>query len=233
MSRNFSSSNPNPARGGIRVTGFARLSLVILTLVAITSLAFAALAPFSSPSEPVATERKREARFAVEIHKPDSPPLVEIGLNDENGNPITATCATCHANREPDPSVRTVEDLKSFHRELVIDHGKLSCFSCHNSADYSSLKLADGTRVEFTEVMQLCAQCHGPQMKDYENGVHGGMVGHWDLSRGPQQKNNCVDCHRPHAPQFPRMIPTFKPDDRFLDKHVPPVPESAPDLIHE
>ena len=86
--------------------------------------------------------------------------------------------------------------------------------------DYDSLKLADGTRVEFTEVMTLCAQCHGQQMKDYEHGAHGGMNGYWDRSRGPQTKNNCVDCHNPHAPQFPKMQPTFKPRDRFLEKET-------------
>ncbi|MFT7633353.1 MAG: formate-dependent nitrite reductase cytochrome c552 subunit, partial [Mariniblastus sp.] len=74
----------------------------------------------------------------------------------------------------------------------------------------------DGTKVEFTDVMTLCAQCHGPQMTDYEHGAHGGMNGHWDLNRGPQTKNNCVDCHQPHAPKFPKMQPTFKPRDRFL-----------------
>ena len=96
-------------------------------------------------------------------------------------------------------------------------HG-YSCLSCHNSEDYDALKLADGSRVEFTEVMTLCAQCHGPETRDYEHGAHGGMNGFWDLTRGPRTKNNCVDCHNPHSPAFLPMQPTFKPRDRFLKK---------------
>ena len=79
-----------------------------------------------------------------------------------------------------------------------------------------ALRLADGTRLDFPDVMTLCAQCHGPQMTDYGHGAHGGMTGFWDKSRGPQEKLNCIDCHLPHTPQFPKMQPTFKPKDRFL-----------------
>ncbi|APZ93881.1 Doubled CXXCH motif (Paired_CXXCH_1) [Fuerstiella marisgermanici] len=101
---------------------------------------------------------------------------------------------------------------------MKFDHGKISCLSCHNAEDYDALKLADGSRIEFSDVMTLCGQCHGPQMRDYEHNVHGGMTGHWNLAWGPREKNNCVDCHNPHSPQFPKMQPTFKPRDRFLEK---------------
>ncbi|WP_339909455.1 cytochrome c3 family protein [Symmachiella dynata] len=106
--------------------------------------------------------------------------------------------------------------MDEFHGGMAFSHGAVSCLSCHNDQDYDALKLADGRRVEFTEVMTLCAQCHGPQMIAYQHGAHGGMTGHWDLTRGPQVKNNCIDCHNPHSPQFPKMQPTFKPRDRFL-----------------
>lgn len=156
-------------------------------------------------------------RFAVSIRKPEGPPRVITGLTDLHGNPVTAACSTCHSTRKPNSTNRTAQDLNEFHGNLKISHGAISCLSCHNGEDYDALKLADGRRLEFTEVMTLCAQCHGPQMKAYEHGAHGGMTGHWDLSRGPQVKNNCVDCHNPHAPQFPKMQPTFKPKDRFLE----------------
>ena len=125
------------------------------------------------------------------------------------------SCATCHATRKPNFDNKTVTDLNEFHNDLPFSHGTISCLSCHNSEDYSALKLADGSRVEFSDVMTLCAQCHGPQMRDYQHGAHGGMNGHWDLSRGPQMKNNCIDCHDPHAPSYPKMIVGFKPKDRF------------------
>jgi formate-dependent nitrite reductase cytochrome c552 subunit len=66
------------------------------------------------------------------------------------------------------------------------------------------------------EAMRLCAQCHGPQYRDYKRGSHGGMTGHWDLSRGERTRNNCVDCHDPHAPAYPGTTPVLPPRDRYL-----------------
>jgi hypothetical protein len=67
-----------------------------------------------------------------------------------------------------------------------------------------------------TDAMTLCAQCHGPQFRDYQNGSHGGMNGHWDLSRGPRLRNHCVDCHDPHVPQVLPVHPAPGPKDRFF-----------------
>ena len=169
-------------------------------------------------SQPAATKPAPATRFAVQIRKPSGPPRVETDVKDAHGNLVTVACVTCHATRQPNHENKAVKQLDEFHVGLPFAHGSVNCLSCHNSNDYDSLKLADGTRVEFTGVMTLCAQCHGPQMKDYLHGAHGGMNGYWDLTRGPQLKNNCVDCHNPHSPQFPKMRPTFKPKDRFLEK---------------
>lgn len=157
------------------------------------------------------------ASFPVEIRRPAGPPQVDTGLKDVHGNSVMVSCATCHATRTPNAENRRPEDLDEFHVGLSLVHGQVACLSCHNSNDYESLKLADGSRVEFTDVMTLCAQCHGTQMTDYEHNAHGGMNGYWDLSRGPQTKNNCIDCHNPHRPKFPKMNPGFKPRDRFLE----------------
>jgi len=156
--------------------------------------------------------------FSVEIRKPSGPPRVVTGLSDVDGNEVTVACSTCHTTRQPNHQNKTARDLDEFHGGTVFSHGTVSCLSCHNERDYDALKLADGSRVEFSEVMTLCAQCHGPQMKAYEHGAHGGMNGYWDLTRGPRTKNNCIDCHNPHRPQFPKMQPMFKPKDRFLDE---------------
>ena len=175
----------------------------------------------------VATQRFRDdsgtdaiapaTHFSVEIRKPAGPPRVVTGLRDGDGNVVTMTCSTCHTTRQPNHQNRNASDLDEFHGGTVFSHGTVSCLSCHNESDYDALKLADGSRVEFSEVMTLCAQCHGPQMKAYEHGAHGGMNGYWDLTRGPRTKNNCIDCHNPHMPRFPKMQPTFKPRDRFLE----------------
>jgi len=164
-----------------------------------------------------ATSARSPTRFSVKIRRPSGPPRVATGLNDAHGNGVTVACSTCHTTRQPNHQNKTVRDMDEFHVGMAFSHGTVSCLSCHNSNDYDSLKLADNSRVEFIEVMTLCAQCHGPQMNDYLHGAHGGMNGHWDLTRGPQMKNNCIDCHNPHSPQFPKMRPTFRPRDRFLD----------------
>jgi hypothetical protein len=113
--------------------------------------------------------------------------------------------------------VKLGEPLAGIHGGLNGVHGKLACVSCHNPAKgYDSLRLADGKSLPFTEVMALCAQCHGPQFRDYEHGAHGGMTGHWDLSRGGRERNNCIHCHDPHAPKYPTVAPARGPNDRFL-----------------
>jgi len=152
------------------------------------------------------------------IRRPAGPPRVNLGITDLRGRPVTASCATCHATRAPDETNRIATDLIDFHQGLVVQHGTLSCLSCHNRADYASLRLADGTAVPYRDVMTLCALCHGPEYRDYQHGAHGGMSGYWDRTRAPRTRNNCVDCHDPHAPLFPRMQPTFKPRDRFLEQ---------------
>ena len=62
--------------------------------------------------------------------------------------------------------------------------------------------------------MRLCAQCHGPQFRDYGKGAHGGMEGHWDLSRGGRTRNHCVDCHDPHVPAIRQVQPAGRARDR-------------------
>jgi formate-dependent nitrite reductase cytochrome c552 subunit len=161
-----------------------------------------------SPSPPT--------RFPVTINQPAGPPTIDTGKLDVMGRPILANCTTCHTTKVPNPRLNNGADLKDFHLGLTTNHGDRSCLSCHNPDDYNQLRLADGQPVMFKEVMTLCAQCHGPQYKDYQNGAHGGMTGYWDLTRGPRARNNCIDCHDPHAPQYPKFMPVLRPNDRFL-----------------
>lgn len=147
----------------------------------------------------------------VVIRQPDSRVLVDSGRRDARGEPVMVACATCHDTRPPEPSVHSAAALDEFHQGLRYAHGELSCLSCHNAHDYDTLKLADGRAVAFGASMTLCAQCHGPQHRDYRNGSHGGMTGYWDLTRGGRTRNSCIDCHDPHHPAFPRVMPVFPP----------------------
>lgn len=162
-------------------------------------------------------DRQQGLQHAVEIRPGPATPRADLGVTDQHGEAVTAACSTCHTNRTANTTNRQTADLDEFHQSLAFSHNDLSCLSCHNPDNYDSLRLADGTPVEYSDVIKLCAQCHGPQYRDYQHGAHGGMTGYWDLSRGPRFRNNCVDCHHPHTPQFPKMRPTFKPRDRFLN----------------
>ncbi len=158
----------------------------------------------------------KPVKFPVTINQPAGAPTIDTGKLDERGRPIVANCTTCHTTKPPNPRLSSGADLKDFHLGLTTNHGDRTCLSCHNPQDYNQLHLADGKPVEFQDVMTLCAQCHGPQFKDYQHGAHGGMTGYWDLTRGPRARNNCIDCHDPHAPQYPKVMPVLRPNDRFL-----------------
>jgi len=158
--------------------------------------------------------------------------VIELQQADPQGRPISIACSTCHGVRQPDFTNRRPADLEQFHQNMPMAHGNLACYACHNPSDTDTLRLADSSTVEYPDVLTLCAQCHGSQAEDYKHGVHGGMSGYWDLSRGPRVRNNCIDCHDPHVPKFPKMQPTFKPRDRFLAPLAPHAGVSHSPLSH-
>jgi formate-dependent nitrite reductase cytochrome c552 subunit len=152
----------------------------------------------------------------VVVRVPSGSPVVPTGTVDEKGRPVIVACATCHATKAANAVAKLGTPLKFFHQGLIGEHGNLSCASCHNPADgYASLRLADGKSVPYVDVMTLCAQCHGPQFRDYQHGAHGGMTGHWDLVKGGRVRNNCIHCHDPHSPKYPTVMPAPGPNDRL------------------
>jgi len=155
--------------------------------------------------------------YPVTTKLPDGPPMIHLGIDPATGQAIMASCTTCHATRPADPSNGLSGDLDEFHEGMVFSHGNLACLSCHNADDYDQLQSANGVAIAYPQVMTLCAQCHGSQYTDYTHGAHGGMNGYWDRTRGPVQRHTCIDCHDPHSPAFPSMLPTFKPIDRGLN----------------
>lgn len=152
----------------------------------------------------------------VHVRGPDGAPTVVVGRDPDTGEEIHANCTTCHATRAPRPETSSGSLLVDFHTGLVTNHGGLTCLTCHDAARYDRLRLADGRSLEHTESMRLCGQCHGPQLRDWTHGSHGGMSGHWDLTRGERVRNHCVVCHDPHAPQIRPVLPLPPPNDRFL-----------------
>jgi formate-dependent nitrite reductase cytochrome c552 subunit len=193
-------------------------AIAVLTLAAGTFAATMAFdrASRSQPQGAAQAEIPEQPRtnHPVFIRTPETGPSILAGRTNFAGEPVTVSCSTCHATTTPNPTIRRGEDLQHFHQGLQFQHGNISCLSCHNANDYDTLRLADGSAVQFTQVMNLCSQCHGTQARDYQHGAHGGMTGHWDLSKGGRHRNNCIDCHDPHAPKFQPMLPVFAPRDR-------------------
>jgi len=161
-------------------------------------------------------------QFEVHVRQPEGPPSIAFSTADPQGRTGKAACSTCHSVRPANFANKTPATLDEFHQGLKFNHGGLACYSCHHPENLDSLRLADGESVAYPDVMTLCSQCHSAQATSFAHGAHGGMNGYWDLSRGPQLKNNCIDCHDPHAPSYPKMIVGFKPRDRFLQEGEPP-----------
>lgn len=163
---------------------------------------------------------------AVTIRKPAGAPLVNSGKKDIHGQPVMVSCATCHDTRTADFTNADAAALNEFHQGMKYQHGGQTCLTCHNSSDYGTLKRADGRSLDFSDSIQLCAQCHGPQYRDYQNGSHGGMTGYWDLKQGPRERNHCTDCHDPHQPRYPLVMPVFPPKS-VIGEAVRPAGETS------
>lgn len=191
------------------------LALVVFTAGCSLAIVWAQKADDPAPAAPLVGANAKAALHPVVIKPGPATPRLDTGLKDAAGHAITAACSTCHSTTTPNVARSTAHDLFQAHSGLNYNHGNLTCLSCHNASNYDALHLADGRSVAFPDVMTLCAQCHGTAMRDYNNGSHGGMHGHWDLTKGGRVRNNCVNCHDPHHPKFPLVQPVLPPRDRI------------------
>lgn len=192
-------------------------SLVVLLAACVTGTWWLRASPPSNPpaqNTPAAPASATVSRHAVNVKPGPATPTVLTNALNRAGSPVPVACSTCHTTRAPNIERHASAELTEFHQGLAYKHGDLSCLSCHNSTNYDTLRKADGSAIAYPNVMELCGQCHGPQLRDYRAGAHGGMTGHWDLSKGPRERNNCVNCHDPHAPAYARVKPVFAPVDR-------------------
>lgn len=163
------------------------------------------------PGQVTAPPVASKETHAVVIRDTNSAPRVQTGQTHANGQPVSIDCATCHDSRPPNVAQNNGAALVAFHQGLKYQHGEQTCLSCHHPENYNALRRADGQQLEFSESMQLCAQCHSQQYKSYQEGTHGGMQGYWDLTRGGRTRNSCIHCHDPHHPAYPTVMPVFPP----------------------
>lgn len=123
-------------------------------------------------------------------------------------------CYLCH-ERGQAPVLKFDADRRIIvpeeHADIVMSHGgherNNHCFNCHNEHDRETLQVRDGRKLGYDESSRLCGSCHGPTFADWEAGAHGRTSGHWDLSRGPRHRLDCVNCHDPHQPRIPPRAP--------------------------
>ncbi len=150
----------------------------------------------SAPAEPP----RGETRDPVQLRA--------LSLEDGQGEQRQVSCISCHSLAP----LGTLRDQKlSVHGARTLTHGTLTCQSCHEPSHNDRLTLAGGESIAMTEALTLCAQCHGPQYRDYRRGSHGGMKGYWDRSVGPRERKHCVECHEPHSPAFRPLMPVLPP----------------------
>lgn len=186
-----------------------------LSLLPLLAMLTACTGGFSDPSRELGEPVTGQVTGRVEIHRPPTMGVLDTPLQDVHGAPIGVACDTCHGpDADGEVLAQAQDNPEGMHQALEHRHGALACDACHDPDDRRFLHLADGTLLEMPRAMELCAQCHGPQHRDYQRGSHGGMTGSWDLRRGDRVRNHCLDCHDAHAPAWSQLDPVFPPMDR-------------------
>ncbi len=141
-------------------------------------------------------------------------------------NGFERKCMECHQLFESNPI--TPEKLIQ-HSNIIMDHGmNKTCYNCHHTKDRNKLVLRGGKTTDFNNVELLCAQCHGTTYRDWQKGMHGKTLGHWDIKQGQPEKLACTQCHDPHSPAFKSMKPLPGPntlrmgDPKAVKEHYTP-----------
>ncbi len=94
------------------------------------------------------------------------------------------------------------------HTEIILQHGlNDKCSNCHSVDNRDKLATYDGRELPFTEVVSLCASCHGPIVRDWNRGTHGKTLGSWQRTSPDFQRLACTSCHDPHHPAYEPMKP--------------------------
>lgn len=123
-------------------------------------------------------------------------------------------CSTCHIaplvtlqSTVDTPPAVTADQPQRAHWDITLNHADetvMNCLTCHTTPDMDNLHTLTGQTVDFDHSYQVCAQCHGQQLVDWQGGAHGKRIGGW---APPRVINNCVNCHNPHQPAWDTRWP--------------------------
>ena len=123
---------------------------------------------------------------------------------------FTYRCSECHriiASRGD------TQRSPTQHLEIVLEHGiNTSCVNCHHPTNRDVFVDDFGNEIPWDQPQLVCAKCHGPVYRDWQNGSHGRTNGYWDTRQGTQTRRRCIECHDPHRPPFPVMHPAAPPN---------------------
>ena len=185
-----------------------------------------------------------ESTVMSEIHRPDDELVMFV--ESESGDPVKIRCGICHSMLQPSKFTKQTKifhkeielrhgDLSCqscHHRGLPIslvseiENSELGNNPLKDNTSfinlpwnkdfYSKFHLGDGTKINASDVMELCSQCHGEKRNEYDHGAHGGMTGYWNRKKGTRSRLNCIDCHDAHAPKIPKFLAAPMPNYRFL-----------------
>lgn len=164
------------------------------TLLAALALQLAALGvACQAPAEPV---------FA------DRPAPTKLVLPSRAGLLADYPCSRCHVYIDPSAPSRADAGARA-HPGIRLQHfeGVESCTICHDERNRNQLRLLAGRSVGFDASHELCGQCHGEKLRDWQIGAHGKHVGGW---AGTKHRFACTDCHNPHAPK-PAQVEAASP----------------------
>ena len=115
------------------------------------------------------------------------------------------TCNECHRVFD------TVEGRKSRvaeHVDLKLNHGSNdNCLNCHHKTNRDAYVAHDGKEIPSDRPEELCSQCHGMIYRDWKVGIHGRARGSWNRDEEGWHSLVCTECHDPHDPKFPELVP--------------------------
>jgi len=187
---------------------FPLLVVTVFTLDPAAHAADGTPASEPQPKLPV-VERPAAAQPPVglptDTHLDKTPPRQTKGL-DLVKLGWTYNCMECHKLlKQPK---WTYDRPMVEHKDIALNHGNNRfCLNCHHATNRNAFVDYDGSEIKQSDVVLLCAKCHGPTYRDWQAGVHGRQNGFWNTDLGESTKLRCIQCHDPHNPRFQAMKP--------------------------